>query len=338
MRAVVVSRYGGPERLTVADWPEREPGSGELRVRVRAAGVNFADVLARKGLYLGAPRPPFVPGFELAGEVEAVGPEVADMRGRRVLALVPFGAQAEQVVVRADYVFSIPEEMPFEEAAALPVNYLTAYYALVEMAALREGESVLVHMAAGGVGLAALQIARTVPGVELFGTASPSKHELLRQYGCHPIDYRSRDYEQEVRQLTRARGVHVILDPLGGRDTAKNYRLLRPTGRLILYGVTRLSRGPRRNVLAALWEYLRMPRFHPLRLMWENRAVIGLHLGRLWSERERLRRAMETLLVWYREGRIRPVLDRVYPFSEAASAHRRIEARENVGKIVLVPG
>ncbi|MCS7081854.1 MAG: medium chain dehydrogenase/reductase family protein [Bacteroidetes bacterium] len=340
MRAVLI-RQGpfGRRRIAVEPWPEpRQVSSGEVRIRVRAAGLNFADALMRRGLYPGAPRPPFVPGFEVAGEIETVGPEAPFAVGQRVLALMPSGGQAEQVVVPAAQVFPIPEAMPFEEAAALPVAYLTAYMALIEMAALKPGEWVLVHAAAGGVGLAALQIARTVPDVRILGTASAGKHALLRAQGCdHPIDYRRRDYEPEVRRLTGGAGVHVVLDPLGGRDTRKNYRLLRPTGRLVLYGLMRPFGGPRRRPLRALWEHLQAPCFHPLRLMWENRAVIGLHLGRLWAEAARLRNAMQTLLTWYAQGRIRPVIDRIYRLEEVALAHKRLEERQNAGKIVLVP-
>src|SRR5690349_16952557 len=226
MKAIWITKYGGPEVLAVRDGPDPEPGPGEVRVRVRAAGLNFADIMARLGLYPDAPKPPCVVGYEAAGVVDALGSGVAGPPvGARVLALSRFGGQADVICIPAAHAVPMPAAMSFEEAAALPVNYITAYHALFRVAALRPGEKVLVHMAAGGVGIAALQLCRTVEGVETFGTASASKHGALRDEGCHhPIDYRTRDYEAEVRGLTGGRGVDVVLDPLGGRDWRKGYR------------------------------------------------------------------------------------------------------------------
>src|SRR5215468_2873408 len=209
MRAVWITKTGGPEALAVRETPDPEPGPGEVRVRVRAAGLNFAEVMARQGLYPDAPKPPCVVGYEVAGVVDALGPgAVGPAVGRRVMALVRFGGHADTVCAPAEQVLEIPDEMSFEEAAALPVNYLTAYHMLFRVANLRPDERVLVHMAAGGVGIAALQLCSTVGGVTTFGTASASKHDVLRAEGCtHPIDYRSVDYVREVRRLTGGEGV-----------------------------------------------------------------------------------------------------------------------------------
>src|SRR5512142_2313757 len=256
MRSVWITRPGGPEVLEVRDTADPMPGPGEVRVRVRAAGLNFADVMARMGLYPDAPKPPCVVGYEVAGEVDLLGPGVAGpVPGSRVLALTRFGGQAEWVCVPATSAIPLPEGMSDEAAAALPVNYLTAYHALFRVAAIRPGERVLVHMAAGGVGVAALQLCRTVEGVVTFGTASASKHQAIREEGCaHPIDYRTLDWAAEVRRITGGGGVDVVLDPLGGADTGKAYALLRPAGRLVMFGIANVASGERRNWLRFLRE------------------------------------------------------------------------------------
>jgi NADPH:quinone reductase-like Zn-dependent oxidoreductase len=232
----------------------------------------------------------------------------------------------------------MPEAMSFEEGAALPVNYITAYHMLFRVGALRPRERVLVHMAAGGVGIAALQLCRTVDGVVTFGTASASKHDVLRAEGCaHPIDYRTLDYAAEVRRLTDGKGVDIVLDPLGGRDWRKGYELLRPVGRLIAFGFANMSSGERRSYLHVLRQALSIPFFTPLSMMDKNRGIAGVNIGHLWEEMEMLSEELAALISLYEQGRIKPRVDRVFPFEDAAAAHRRIQSRGNVGKVVLVP-
>jgi NADPH:quinone reductase-like Zn-dependent oxidoreductase len=306
---------------------------------VKAAGLNFADVMARMGLYPDAPPPPMVVGYEVAGVVDALGPGVeAPSLGARVLAGVRFRGQAEQVVLPADHAIPMPEGMSFEDGAALPVNYLTAWHALFRLGQLSRGQSVLVHMAAGGVGIAAIQLARTVPGVTVFGTASAAKHAVLRDEGCdHPIDYRTKDYAAEVRQLSGGRGVHLVLDALGGEDWRKGYALLRPAGLLVALGFANMVAGPRRSLLRVAREFLSVPRFSPIALMNDNRGVAGVNMGRLWGEPEMVAEELRTLLALFREGRIRPRVDSTFAFEDAARAHERLQSRGNVGKVLLVP-
>ena len=339
MRAVWITRHGGPEVLEVRETPDPMPGPGQVRVRVKAAGLNFAELMARMGLYPDAPRPPAVVGYEVAGVVDALGTGVsAPSPGERVLALVRFGGHAEAVVIPAAHALPMPAGMTFEQAAALPVNYATAYHALFRVGHLSRGQSVLVHMAAGGVGIAALQLARTVPGVTLFGTASAAKHAVIREEGCdHPIDYRSTDYAEEVRQLSGGRGVDLVLDALGGDDWKKGYALLRPAGQLVTYGFTNMAPGPRRSLIHVAREFLAVPRFSPLKLMEDNRGVSGVNMGHLWGEPEMLLGELNALLDLFREGRIRPRVDSTFPFEQAARAHERLHGRENVGKVLLVP-
>ncbi|MEI7706003.1 MAG: medium chain dehydrogenase/reductase family protein [Deltaproteobacteria bacterium] len=339
MRAVTITRRGGPEVVQVREVAEPSPGPGQVRIAVRAAGLNFADLMARMGLYPDAPKLPAVVGYEVSGVVDEVGPGVSSPAvGDRVLALVRFGGQAEKVVLPATNALPMPDGMTFEQGGALPVAYLTAYHSLFRVGHLSAGRSVLVHMAAGGVGTAALQLCATVPGVTVFGTASAAKHAVLREEGCHhPIDYRTIDYEAEVQRLTGGRGVDLVLDALGGQDWKKGYRLLRPGGMLVTYGFANIAAGPRRSVVRAARQLLSVPRFSPIALMDDNRGVAGVNMGHLWGEPEMVLGEFRALLGLFQEGRIRPRIDSVFRFEEAARAHERLQGRASVGKVLLVP-
>jgi NADPH:quinone reductase-like Zn-dependent oxidoreductase len=337
MRSVWIARVGPPEVLEVREGPDPVPRPGEVLVRVRAAGVNFADVMARLGLYPDAPPLPCVVGYEVAGVVDAVGPGVDGIeRGARVVALTRFGGYAEAVAVPAAQVFALPAAMRFEEGAAVPVNYLTAVLMLRHFANVRAGDRVLVHAAAGGVGFAAIQLCR-LAGAEVLGTASASKHEVLRGAGvAHAIDYRTRDFEAEVRRLTGGRGVDVVLDATGA--FRKSYRVLAPLGRLVCFGISGAATGMRPSRLAALVRLARLPWFHPIRLMNDNKAVMGVNLGHLWDRIDLLRREMEALLADCEAGRLSPVVGKTFALADAAAAHRYIQERQNVGKVVLTAG
>ncbi len=338
MRSVWITRSGGPEVLEVRETPDPVPKPGEVRIRTGACGMNFAEVSARQGLYPDAPKPPCVVGYEAAGTVDAAGEGVDRvMIGKRVVILARFGAHADLICVPQAYAFPIPDEMSFEEAAAIPVNYLTAYQMLFRVASIRPGESVLIHMAAGGVGLAVLQLCRTVEGVVTLGTASASKHEVVRANGCtHPIDYHTTDYFAEVMRLTGGNGVDIVLDALGGNDWRKGYRLLRPAGRLVAFGFANMSFGSRRSILRMIRQIVTVPLFTPIGLMDKNRSVAGVNLGHLWDD-PFLPVAMSKLLIMYREGQIKPHLDSSFPFAQAAQAHLRIQEGKNIGKVVMVP-
>ena len=268
MRQVCIVRHGPPEVLTLQGAPDPPVTPGTVRIAVQAIGVNFADVMARQGLYPDCPKPPVVVGYEVAGIVEAVGEGVtAVVPEQPVLALTRFGGYAERVVVPVQQVFPVPPGMPLTAAAALPVNYLTAYLMLYFWGRLQAGEHVLIHGAGGGVGLAAVQLAR-LRHAEIYGTAAASKHAFLHEQGVHhTIDYYHHDLPTVIHGLTGGRGLDIVLDPLGGRSFAQSYKMLAPLGRLLLFGASRMSPGLRRNLLAVFWHLLRMPRFHPLRLM-----------------------------------------------------------------------
>jgi NADPH:quinone reductase-like Zn-dependent oxidoreductase len=336
MRQILISRYGAPEVMVPQDAPSPSPAAGEVRIAVRAAGVNFADVLARVGLYPDAPKPPLVVGYEVAGTVDAIGAQVTRFAvGDRVVALTRFGGYASEAVAPQAYVFPFDGDLSDAEAAALPVNYLTAFIGLYKMANVVAGETVLIHGAGGGVGIAAIQLAR-LRRATIIGTASASKHPALRALGVeHLIDYRTTNVEQEVKRICGNRGVDVVLDSLGGRSFATSYRMLAPLGRLVMFGVSSISRGERRNWLHAARAMLQMPRFRPLSLINHNRAVFGLNLAHLWDERGQLASAMQFLLEEVGAKRLLPVIARTFPLERAGDAHRFMQGRGNIGKIVL---
>ncbi|HET9479531.1 MAG TPA: medium chain dehydrogenase/reductase family protein [Pyrinomonadaceae bacterium] len=329
---------GGVEVLKVQEKPDPQPHAGEVVIRVRAAGLNFADILSRQGLYPDSPPKPCVMGYEVSGIIEAVGDDInSSFVGKSVAALTRFGGQSDLVVVKATRVFDKPESLTFEQAAAIPVNYLTAYALLVVMGSLHHGESVLIHNAGGGVGLAALDIAKKI-GATTYGTASPSKHKFLAERGLdHAIDYRSQDWQPVLMELTNGRGVDLIIDPIGGAHWKKSFASLRHTGRLGMFGVSTASANGLGGKLKMLKAVLQTPWFHGLPLLNRNRGVFGLNLGHMWHEPEKIAVWMRDILRGVEEGWVRPYVDRSFSFEEVGEAHQYLEDRKNIGKVVLVP-
>jgi NADPH:quinone reductase-like Zn-dependent oxidoreductase len=343
VRAVVITKHGGPEVLQVQERPDPPVGPGEVRIAVRAAGINFADTLARTGLYPDSPKVPCVVGYEVAGEVESVGDGVESVKvGDRVLGGTRFNGQAELVTVREDMIYELPKELSFEQGAAFPVNYATAQAGLVVMAGLKEGERVLIHAAAGGVGISAIQIAKLI-GAEIFGTASASKHDAIREQGVdHAIDYRSQDFAEEVRRITGGEGIDVAFDALGPSSFRKDYDLLRSGGRLVMYGASEVQSGESRSIPTALRTLARspfssMPWWKGLGVMNENKGVFGLNMLHWWDTEGNLDRAIDPLIAGLRSGDLKPVVAEAFPFDRAPDAHRFIAERRNIGKVVLVP-
>jgi NADPH:quinone reductase-like Zn-dependent oxidoreductase len=332
MRAIVITRHGPPDVLEVQDRPDPHPGRGEVLVDVAAAGINFADLMARIGVYPDAPKPPCVVGYEVAGTVSALGEGATGLEvGQRVIASVRFGGYAERVAARADGVVALPDALSFEQGAAIPLNYTTAWEALIRAGNLRPGERVLIHAAAGGVGIAATQIAKRT-GAEVWGTSSPSKHDAIRGFGVdHPVDYTRSGWERGVPKLD------LVIDAIGGSSFRRSYKLLRAGGRLVCFGASALAAGEKRDLVAAAKTVVQTPWFHPLRLMSESKAVVGLNVLTLWDEfqsADRWKGPLQELLI---DGTIRPVVAQAFPFEQAADAHRFISERRNVGKVVLVP-
>jgi NADPH:quinone reductase-like Zn-dependent oxidoreductase len=314
MRAVVITKRGGPEVLQVQERPEPVIGAGKVLVDVRAAGVNFADTMVRVGMYPDAPKLPAVVGYEVAGTIAEIADGVEGLAvGDRVMAGTRFGGYAERVVATASDVVPLPERLSFEQGAAIPVNYSTAWAGLIRYGSLEAGERVLIHAAAGGVGIAATQIAKRHGG-EVYGTASASKHDAIRAQGVDvALDYRQDGWERGLPKL------------------------LAPGGRLVAFGASSLISGEKRNPIAAVRGVLRMPRFNLIKQMGSSKAVIGLNMLTLWDSAGTLEPWIRALGDLMEDGTIEPVIAEAVPFDGAPEAHRILGERRNVGKVVLVP-
>lgn len=325
--------------LAVQDRPEPDsPGKGQVRVRVRAAGINFADLMARSGLYPEAPKPPCVVGYEFAGDVESAGEGVEDLSpGDRVLGGSRFGSYAELVNADARQVMPLPERWSYEQGAATPVTYATAYAGLLRYGGLTEGERVLIQAAAGGVGIAATQIAKLAGAAEIYGTASSSKHDAIRGLGVdHPIDYREQDFVEEVRRIAgEKQPLDLVFDAVGGNSFRKSFSLLRTGGRLVCFGASAVQAGERRSIPRALKALAQTPRFNPLKLMRDSKSVIGLNMLALLDAKGTLEEFVEPLRDWMESGSIEPVVAEAFPIERGAEAHRYMHDRKNVGKVVL---
>ncbi|MEA2132453.1 MAG: hypothetical protein QOC68_362 [Solirubrobacteraceae bacterium] len=323
MRAVVITETGPPEVLQVQERPDPQPGPGQVAIDVRAAGVNFADTMARVGLYPDAPKLPAVVGYEVAGTV--VG------SGQRVMAGTRFGGYASRVVAGEDDVVPLPDGLSFEQGAAIPVNYATAWAGLIRYGSLQAGERVLIQAAAGGVGIAATQIAKR-HGAEVYGTASASKHDAIRAQGVDvALDYRKRGWQKGLPRFD------VIMDAVGGPSFRSSYRLLNPGGRLVAFGASAVMSGEKRNPLTAARAALRMPRFNLIKQMSASKAVIGLNMLTLWDHAGTLKPWIDPLVALMEDGTIQPVVAAAVPFDRAPEAHRMLIERRNVGKVVLIP-
>ncbi len=319
--------------------PLPEPRPGDVHLRVEAAGVNFADLLMRAGLYRPVPPRPYSPGLEVAGVVARVGAEVEGWReGDRAVALLRHGGYARDVVVDAEHVFRYPDALTPVQAASIPLVFLTAWVCLFEAGRARQGETALILGAGGGVGTAAVQL--TVrSGLRAIGTAGdPRKRafvtEELGAEAC--LDSRG-DWEPGVRGLVGERGIDLALDPVGGRATASCRRLLAPLGRLVVYGLSDAMPRQKLSWLRALRTWLRTPRFHPLSLVERNIGVCGVALFNLGQKAPILRSALDEILHAVAAGELRTVVDRVFSLDRAGAveAHAYLHARRNLGKVVL---
>jgi NADPH:quinone reductase-like Zn-dependent oxidoreductase len=342
MRAAVIRRYGPPDVFSVQDVPDPQPKPGEILIRVKTIGVNFADLLQRMGVYPNSPKPPFVPGLEVAGIVEKVveggrPSEAGDSLrpGDAVAAMTNFNAYAEWVTVPANLVFRLPPGIGFDEAAAIPVNYLTAYHSIFTMGNMLPGDRVLIHGAAGGVGIAAVQLAKA-RGLRIFGAAGPDKQETLRKLGVdHAIDHDKENFVDVVRKFAPD-GIEMVMDPIGGRSFSRSYECLGSTGRLVIYGFsTVVTKDGKRHLFGSAKALLETPRFHPLRLFAKNVSVIGVNLSGLQARPALMRSQMADLFQLYAAGKIKPMVGKKFPMVDVAAAHQFIHDRKNIGKVVM---
>lgn len=315
MKAVVITRLGGPEVLEIREVPEPLPGKGEELIRVETGGLNFADTMTTHGGYPGTPKPPLVAGREFCGTRAS--------NGERVMGYTQWGAFAEVVAPRSVLLWPVPAGWSAEEGAAFPVNFFTAYFAFWKAGLLGDSAksaSVLIHAVAGGVGTAAVQIGKIL-GVEMYGTSSSDeKLDRMKQMGLqHAINYKKQDYEQAVKDLTEGEGVDAVFEMLGGEHTAKSIRCVRDFGRVVCYGTATGQRA----------------QLDPGALYAKGASVHGLWLTYLSAKRDLMQQAWKQLSAWAEEGHLRPVIGDVLPMEKAGDAYRLLLERKNFGKVVL---
>jgi NADPH:quinone reductase-like Zn-dependent oxidoreductase len=337
MRQIWITKTGSPDVLVLKEAPDPQAKAGEVRVRVRASGINFADLMARVGLYPDAPKLPCVVGYEVSGVVDQVGAGVTQLNeGDRVLALCRFGGYSDVIALPSSQVFKLPGKMSFEQGAAFPVVYGTAHHMLLFTGYLRPKSTVLIHSAAGGVGLAAIQIARTRE-CRILGVASASKHAFLIEQGCqHALDSKG-DYVAQARAIVGQQGVDLILDPVGGKSWSEGYDLLAPCGRLVAFGLSAAVAGTKRSLLHAMKQLLSVKKWSPMQLMSDNKTISGTNMAHLYGRPDLLEPQFHSLLQMYEKGELSPHVDRSFAFSEAAAAHEYIHSRQAKGKVLLVP-
>jgi NADPH2:quinone reductase len=322
MKAIVFDKVGGPEVLKLAEVPKPEVKAGTVLVKVRAAGINFADTLFRQGQYLMQPKLPDTPGFEAAGEIEAVGEGVSNLKPGQRVAILGSKTYAEYALAPATQVIPLPEGVSFEQGAAFPVQVLTAWHMLHTSHRTESGQTVLVHSAAGGVGIVAVQIAKAA-GARVFGTvSSPSKVALVKEYGADEvINYVSDDFAAEANRLTGGRGVDLILDAIGATTMEKGLTCLAPFGHLILYG---RSGGPPEPL-------------NLFRLFEKSTKVSGFVLYTVTAVPDVMRRGIEESFKLIASGKLKLVIGKTFPLAEAAAAHKFMESRQSTGKLILIP-
>ncbi|HEY8186730.1 MAG TPA: NADPH:quinone oxidoreductase family protein [Pyrinomonadaceae bacterium] len=321
MKAVQVNAFGGTDQLEIVDLPNPGPDGNEVVVKVEACGLNYADTMQREGLYPGGPKPPYISGLEASGKVESLGPEVGDSLsiGSRVVVLKP-GAHAERVKADWRACIELPAAMSFNEGAAFPVQYLTAYHCLTTLAHATAGETVLIHAGAGGVGTAAIQISKLL-GLRVIVTASTSdKRAKVIELGADAaVGYD--EFDVAARDFTGGRGPDICLESIGGDVFRRSLAIMPALGRLVVYGAA--SREPQP--------------IDTLKLFFRSQSVLGFHLNAIFERRDLLVSSLRTLLAWIIEGKLKIQIGHTFPLSEVRQAHELIASRQSYGKIVLVP-
>ena len=337
MRSVVYTKRGGMDAIDITESPTPNPATGEVLIEVHRAGINFADLMMRQGLYSPVPPFPFTPGYEISGVVKELGRGVEGTGldvGDRVVALCGMGGYSEQIVCPAERCFKLPDSISFDAAAALPVTYLTAHHMLTYLGNFQQGDTILVHHAAGGVGTATAQLAKALGASKVFGTASKSKAEFVGSLGMRFIDRDLEDFVEVCKSETDGSGVHHALDPVGGKHMMRSYKALRSGGRLYAFGGSAAVKGSKRSIVTALRMLWTTPKFNPFKMMTSNKAVFGVHMG-TWKDEAVLKPQIFSLVEMLDDGRISPVVDKVFRFEEVAAAQQYIHDRKNRGKILL---
>lgn len=335
MKKVVYTKIGGPYSIEIHDFEPVGLKPNEVMVKVHRAGINFADLMMRQGLYGSNPDFPFTPGYEVSGEIIELGEGVERLEvGQRVIVMTGFGGYSEQVVASTNRVIPIPNSISYDAAATLGVTYGTAYHMLAHLGNMSEGESVLIHHAAGGVGTAAVQICQAYGVTNIIGTASSSKKEFVESLGMRFVDRDSEDFVRVCKDATDGKGVHHALDPVGGKHLMRSYKALRNGGKLYSFGASAAVSGPKRNYFSAFNMWRNTPKFNPLIMMKSNKAIFGVHMGKM-DDSAVFETHMMELAKMLQQGKIEPIIDSVWRFEEVADAQQHMHDRKNRGKVLL---
>lgn len=334
-KRLVFTKAGAPETMRIESFEASAPGPGEVAIEVAYAGINFADLLQRLGLYNPRPPYPFTPGYEASGTVTGLGEGVNHVSvGDAVITVPGTGAQTSHLVCKADRVIRLPVGISLQAAAAMPVTYLTAHHMLHELGHLTSKDAVLIHGGGGGVGTAALQLCRWAGVERVWATASAGKADIIRSFGGIPIDRYAEDFVEVVRRGTNGEGVDHVLDPIGGDHLVRSLSASREGGKVYTYGMSTFAPTEKRRPIRTALAWLRRTEIDPIRLMTRNRALFGVHMG-TWSRHEVLSSQMERLVTGVMEGHLDPVIDSIVPLEDAVEAHRRLHDGKNIGKVLL---
>ena len=335
MKKVIYPKIGGTDSIQIVEEKLDLPKENQVKVRVHRAGINFADLMMRQGLYGSNPDFPFTPGYEASGEIIDLGKEITNLQlGQRVIAMTGFGGYSEEVIVDSNRVVPIPDNISFDQAAAMPVTYGTAYHMLVHLGGLKKGDSVLIHHAAGGVGTAAAQICQAYGAGLIIGTASESKKEFVESLGMRFVNRDREDFVKVCKDMTNGKGVHQAIDPVAGKHLMRSYNALRNGGKLHCFGASSAVPNQKRSILAAIRMWINTPKFDPMKMMNSNKSLFGVHMGRLEDE-DIFANHLAELGELMNQGKINPIIDSVWRFEKVADAQMHMHNRKNKGKVLL---
>ena len=335
MKKVIYPKVGGVDSIEILDVEEPRASEGEVVVRIHRAGINFADLMMRQGLYGSNPDFPFTPGYEASGVIISLGKGVKGLElGDRVLAMTGFGGYSEKVSIPSSRVFKLPDSVTFDQAAAIPVTYGTAYHMLFHLGRISPGDSVLIHHAAGGVGTAVAQLCKVAGASVVIGTASAPKKEFVESIGVKFVDRETEDFVKICKDMTGGKGVHHAIDPVGGKNLMRSYKATRRGGKVYFFGASSAVKGDKRSIISAFRMWLNTPKFNPIKMMSSNKAIFGVHMG-LLDDNTIFEGHLSALSKMLEDNEIDPIIDSIWRFERVSEAQMHMHDRKNRGKILL---
>ena len=335
MKKVIYPKVGGVDSIEILDVEEPRASEGEVVVRIHRAGINFADLMMRQGLYGSNPDFPFTPGYEASGVIISLGKGVKGLElGDRVLAMTGFGGYSEKVSIPSSRVFKLPDSVTFDQAAAIPVTYGTAYHMLFHLGRISPGDSVLIHHAAGGVGTAVAQLCKVAGASVVIGTASAPKKEFVESIGVKFVDRETEDFVKICKDMTGGKGVHHAIDPVGGKNLMRSYKATRRGGKVYFFGASSAVKGDKRSIISAFRMWLNTPKFNPIKMMSSNKAIFGVHMG-LLDDNSIFEGHLSALSKMLEDNEIDPIIDSIWRFERVSEAQMHMHDRKNRGKILL---